>query len=101
VALLVILVALRPFEHRVLRGNRTVVLQLKPGQKLSQMMEILEEARIQPERVSVSRDGEDVSAAVQFRGSSEDSHRLVQIAGREDLLASEEEGEERRRGPFP
>ena len=103
VALLVILIALRPFEARVLRGTRTVVLQLRHGQKLSQVMETLEEAKIQPETVSMAQSEEGISATVSFRGSAEDSRRLIQVAGREDLLASEDEDDEKegRRGPFP
>lgn len=103
VALLVILVALRPFETRVLRGTRTVVLQLRQGQKLSQVMEALEEAEVQPETVSMSHSEEGLSATVSFRGSAGDSRRLVEIASREDLLASEggEDENEQRRGPFP
>ncbi|HYO13015.1 MAG TPA: MgtC/SapB family protein [Thermoanaerobaculia bacterium] len=104
VALLVILIALRPLEQRLLRGDRrTVMLQLGPGQKLSRLMDFLETARVQPEKVTMSRSGEGISALVQFRGSPEDSQRLVQMASREDLLASEEENGDReeRRGPFP
>jgi putative Mg2+ transporter-C (MgtC) family protein len=104
-ALLVILIALRPLEQRLLRGDRrTVVLQLGPGQKLSRLMDILEKAKVQPEKVSMSRSNEGVSALVQFRGSPEDSHRLVQMASREELLASEngeDQQDERWRGPLP
>jgi putative Mg2+ transporter-C (MgtC) family protein len=101
VALLVILIVLRPFEARVLRGTRTVVLQLRQGQKLSQVMETLEEAKIQPEQVSMAQGEEGISATVSFRGSAEDSRRLIQVAGRENLLASEDDDGEGRRGPFP
>lgn len=102
VALLVILVVLRPFETRVLRGTRTVVLQLRQGQKLSQVMEALEEAKVQPETVSMAESEEGLSATVSFRGSAEDSRRLVRIASREDLLASDEDDDrEERRGPLP
>jgi putative Mg2+ transporter-C (MgtC) family protein len=105
VALLVILVALRPLEQRLLRGDRrTVVLQLGPGQKLSRLMDLLDKAKVQPEKVSMSRSNEGISALVQFRGSPEDSHRLVQMASREELLASEDDDNQqdgRDRGPFP
>ena len=104
VALLVILVALRPLEQRLLRGDRrTVVLQLGPGQKLSRLMDLLDNANVRAEKVSMSRSKEGISALVQFRGSPEDSHRLVELASREDLLASEDEDSQdhQDRGPFP
>jgi putative Mg2+ transporter-C (MgtC) family protein len=104
VALLVILIALRPLERRLLRGDRrTVMLQIGPEQKLSRLMELLEEARIRPEKVSMSQGQDGISAMIQFRGSPEDSHRLVQMASREELLASEEDEENGRdrREPFP
>lgn len=45
----------------------------------------------------------EIAATVSFRGSAEDSRRLVRIASREDLLASDEDDDDReeRRGPLP
>lgn len=104
VALLLILVALRPLERRLLKGDRqTVVLEVEPGQKLSRLMEILEEAKIRTERVSLSQSGEGTSALVQFLGSPEDRQRLVRMAAREEFVANGDgEGEPGRwRGPLP
>lgn len=101
VALLLILVALRPVERRLLRGDRrTIVLQLSTGQKISQLVSILEEERIRVEDLSVAEEGEEASVTIRFRGSFEDSARLVRRARQEELVVSDEE-QDLRRPPFP
>jgi putative Mg2+ transporter-C (MgtC) family protein len=80
-ALLLILVALRPIEKRLLRTHRrTVVLQLKAGQKPSQLAQLLEECGMETETVSVSHHGRNPVVTLCFRGSAEDGRRFVQEA---------------------
>jgi putative Mg2+ transporter-C (MgtC) family protein len=101
IALLVILIALRPVEHRLLRGNRrTVVLQLSPGQKISTLMAVLEQERIRTEDLSIHESPEGTSVRVRFRGSAADSARLVHHARQEQLVVAHE-NEDLRRPPFP
>src|SRR5260370_24162285 len=53
--LLVILTALRPLERHLLRTNRrTLVLQLSPAQKASELTQLLEEAGVGTENVAIS-----------------------------------------------
>ncbi len=91
VALLVILAGLRPLEAFLRRDRQSVVLRLSREQKLSRLLEVLEESGIKVENVSVSRDGEEVSATILIQGSREDVQKLVQLAGREEFAAREEE----------
>lgn len=100
--LLLILTVLPPVERLLHGGLRSVVLRLGPDQKISQVLEVLEEARIETKRVSVSRNSEGLSLQVSFKGSLEDVQRLVRLAGKEELAASDsEEEQERHRGAFP
>ena len=100
-ALLVILIALRPVERRLLRGDRrTVVLQLSPEQKISTLMAILEEERIRTEDLAIEESAEGTSVSVRFQGSVEDSARLVRHAKQEQLVVAHED-EGLRRPPFP
>ncbi|HKI05589.1 MAG TPA: MgtC/SapB family protein [Thermoanaerobaculia bacterium] len=101
-ALLVILTFLRPVERLLNGGLHTVVLRLGPGQKLSRVLDLVEEAGLETRKISVFRSTEGVSLQVSFKGNPGDAQRLVRLAGREDLAASDEEDEgEARRGPFP
>jgi putative Mg2+ transporter-C (MgtC) family protein len=101
-ALLLILTVLRPVERLLNGGVRSVVLRLGPGQKISRALDLLEESGIETKKISVSRTAEGVSLEVRFKGSPEDARRLVRLAGKEDLVASDEEDEESaRRVPFP
>ena len=102
-ALLLILTALRPVETLLHGGMQHVVLHLGRDQKLSRVLEILEEAEIRTEKLSVSRDGDEASLQVRFRGSPEDVQRLVRMAGREEFAASDAADEmapRHGRGPF-
>jgi putative Mg2+ transporter-C (MgtC) family protein len=94
VALLLILAGLRPVEDRFLRRNRQVMhLQLPRGEKLSRLVNVLEEGRIDTENVSVTRDGEALSVEVRFRGSEQDAQRLLRMAAGAEISASSgEEG---------
>jgi len=101
-ALLLILTVLRPVERLLNGGVRSVVLRLGPGQKISRALDLLEESGIETKKISVSRTAEGVSLEVRFKGSPEDARRLVRLAGKEDLVVSDEEDEEAaRRVPFP
>ena len=97
VALLLILAGLRPVEDRFLRRNRQVMsLQLPRGEKLSRLMNLLEEGRIDTENVTVTRDGEALAVEVRFRGSEQDAQRLIRLAAGAEISASsggEEDGD--------
>jgi putative Mg2+ transporter-C (MgtC) family protein len=92
-ALLLILTVLRPVEGLLHGGMQHVVLQLGPQQKLGRALEILDEAEIRTETVSVSRDDAGTSLQVRFRGKPEDVQRLILLAGREEFAASAAEDE--------
>lgn len=91
--LLLILTVLRPVEALLHGGMQHVVLHLGRDQKLSRLLEILEEAEIRTEKISVSQNGEGASLQVRFRGRPEDVQRLIRLAGREEFAASEAEDE--------
>ncbi|HVT18957.1 MAG TPA: MgtC/SapB family protein [Thermoanaerobaculia bacterium] len=80
--LLVILAALPRLEHRLLRRHvQTVELRLHPGQKVAQVMDLLEEAAVLAETVNVARHpGQRPTVTICFRGSPENGQRLVQLA---------------------
>ena len=102
-ALLTILTVLVPVE-RLLRGDRhTVVLHTRPDQRVSRLLDILEESRVRTESISAARTAEGVSLHVRLRGSHEDVQRLVLLAGGEEFTAGEEDeiGPPSDRGPFP
>ncbi|HEX6898068.1 MAG TPA: MgtC/SapB family protein [Thermoanaerobaculia bacterium] len=90
-ALLLILAGLRPLEAVLRRDRQSVVLRLSREQKLSRLLEVLEESGIKVENVSVSRDGEGVSATILIQGSREDVQKLVRLAGREEFAAREDD----------
>ncbi|HVT61473.1 MAG TPA: MgtC/SapB family protein [Thermoanaerobaculia bacterium] len=89
-ALLFILVALRPIERRLSSHVRTVELRLPEGQKLAQVMDLLEAAGIDASEVSVERGMGRPTVRVCFHGTSEDARRLVQLANLEGFDAVEE-----------
>jgi putative Mg2+ transporter-C (MgtC) family protein len=100
VALLTILTALRPLERRLLRGHlRIVVLQLEKGQKVSQVMEALEECALETESIEISRRGPQPAVTVTLRGLEGDAQRLIQHAGLHGIHAVEET--DPKRPPFP
>lgn len=89
VALLLILSALRPIENRLKQHDRrTVVAQLEGGQKLSVLMQLLDEARIEVE--DLARTPGSAAIVIHFRGSLRDSHRLIEIAGLEGIQIKDE-----------
>jgi putative Mg2+ transporter-C (MgtC) family protein len=90
--LLIILIVLRPVEALLRRDRQSVVLRLSREQKLSRLLEVLEGSGIKVDNVAVSRDGEEISATLLFRGSREDVQKLVRLAGREEFAAREEDG---------
>lgn len=91
-ALLLILIGLRPLEALLRRDRHTMTLRLSREQKLSRLLEVLESSGIRVENVGVSRDGEEVSATISFRGSRDDVLKLVRLAGREEFAAREDDG---------
>ena len=100
VALLIILTALRPFERLLQRGHlRTVVLQLEKGQKVSQVMECIEESAVETEGIEVSRRGPQPMLIVKLRGLEGDARRLVDHANLHGIRAIDET--EPKRPPFP
>ena len=90
-ALLLILVALRPIENSLLhRHRRTVMIQLKPGQKPSHVAQLLEEAAVETETVSITERGNHPVVLVCFRGSAEDGQRFIQQASLQGYSAVDE-----------
>lgn len=91
VALLFILRALGPVERRLQRHDqRTVVAQLATGQKLSDLMAILDEARIEVQDLSCNPGS--ATVVLHFRGSKMDSHRLIELAALEGIRVTDEAG---------
>lgn len=66
-ALLLILAGLPPLEVLLRRDRQSLVLRLSREQKLSRLLEVLEESGIRVENVAVSRSAEEVSATILFR----------------------------------
>jgi putative Mg2+ transporter-C (MgtC) family protein len=100
VALLIILTALRPVERLLVRGHlRTVVLQLEKAQKVSQVMECIEESAVETEGIEVSRRGPQTTLIVKLRGLEEDARRLVEHASLHGIRALDET--DPKRPPFP
>jgi putative Mg2+ transporter-C (MgtC) family protein len=100
VALLAILTAMRPLERRLMRGHlRVVVLQLEKGQKVSQVMDVVEECGLETESMEVSRRGPQPAVTVKLRGLESDAQRLIQHASLFGIHAVEET--EPKRPPFP
>jgi len=99
-ALLLILAALRPVERRLLRGHvRTVQLQLEHGQRLAQVMEVLEDCGLETEGIEVSRRGAPRTVTVKLRGGAEQAPQLIQTASLQGLHAIDETDPPR--PPFP
>lgn len=100
IALFLILAALRPVERRLFGKTHTVVLQLEPGQKASDLMGLFEEEKIEAEDFSVTHSGgEERSVRVRFRGGPDDAKRLIRRARDQGLVSSEDAGTSR--PPFP
>jgi putative Mg2+ transporter-C (MgtC) family protein len=99
-ALLVILTALRPFEQRLLRSHlRTVVLQLEKGQRVTEVMTVLEELALETEGIEVSRSSNRPVVTIRLRGSEADARHLIQTACLHGFQAVDET--DPRRPPFP
>ena len=100
VALLIILTALRPVERRLLRGHlRTIVMQLEKGQKVSQVMECIEESAVETEGIEVSHRGPQPSMIVKVRGLEGDARRLIEHANLHGIRAIDET--DPKRPPLP
>lgn len=85
VALLLTLIALVPVERHLLRGDRqTVVLELQRGQSMTQLMEVVERARIEVSQLSKS--GDPPTVVLRFRGDREARRRFLEMAREEDFL---------------
>jgi putative Mg2+ transporter-C (MgtC) family protein len=89
--LLLILAGLRPVVGLLHGDRQNMVLHIGTDQKLSRLLEILEEAEIRTEKISVSREADGASLQVRFRGSPEDVQRLILLAGREEFAARDAE----------
>jgi putative Mg2+ transporter-C (MgtC) family protein len=89
VVLLLILTGLRPVERRLLRGRRTVLFSLRSDASLPRLTELLKEAGIEAEQLSITRGDEGLSVLARFRGSAEDARRLIQKARDESVSAAE------------
>lgn len=87
VALLVILVALRPVERRLHHDQHAIVVQLDPSQKLGDLIDLLDEARIEVEHLERNRD--DGTVLVTFRGSRLDYQRLLDLCGAQGFTIRE------------
>lgn len=99
VVLFLILTVLRPVERRLFRGKRqTVVLQLEPEAKTSELIELLEKEDLETEDVSVTGSEDGRTVRIRFRGRPEDAERLVRCARDEGLVSA---SEETARPPFP
>lgn len=99
-ALLLILVALRPVERRLLRSHlRTVVMLLDKGQKVSRAMEVIEDSAIETEGVEVSHRGPQTCLTVKLRGLEGDAHRFIEHASLHGIHAIDET--DPKRPPFP
>jgi putative Mg2+ transporter-C (MgtC) family protein len=91
IALLLILAGLRPIEHFLQRHDRrTVVAELATGQKLSDLMAVLDQAEIAVQDLSCSPGSSTV--ILHFRGSKIDSHRLIELATLAGLRVTDEAG---------
>jgi putative Mg2+ transporter-C (MgtC) family protein len=100
VALLTILTALRPLERHLQRGHlRTVSLQLAKGQKVSQVMEVIEETGIECEGIEVSHHGPQPVVVLKLRGLDADAQRVIQFASLHGIHAVDET--DPKRPPFP
>jgi putative Mg2+ transporter-C (MgtC) family protein len=100
VALLIILTALRPVERRLQRGHlRTIVMQLERGQKVSQVMECIEESAIETEGIEVARHGPQTALTVKVRGVEGDARRLIEHAALHGIRAIDET--DPKRPPLP
>jgi uncharacterized membrane protein YhiD involved in acid resistance len=99
-ALLLILTALRPLENRLLRRHqRTVVVQLEKGQRVTGVLSVLEEMAIETDGIEVSRSSSCPVVTVRVRGSEEDARRFIETAALYGFSAVDETGTSRL--PFP
>jgi putative Mg2+ transporter-C (MgtC) family protein len=89
VVLLLILVALRPVEALMLRGNRRqVVLELGTGFELDRLSELIEESGAHVEHIEVSRKPQGNTVRITIRGSAQDRERLVTAAAERGISAA-------------
>jgi len=100
IALFLILTALRPVEQRLFGGKlHTMVLQLEPGKKASELVDLLEQEEIRVEDVAMSNSPDGRSVRIRYRGRPEETDGLLRRARREGLVSSQ--GGETGRPPFP
>jgi putative Mg2+ transporter-C (MgtC) family protein len=90
VALLIILVALRPFENKLLRGDRqTLLFRLREGKRTADLLGLLEGAEVRVEQVSLETHDDPKVVEVRLRGKREAVERLVARAAEEGVAGGE------------
>lgn len=78
VVLFGILVLLRPVENRLLRrGGQEISLELAPGRQLAEVTGVLDEAKVEVDRVKVQEYAGYRLVEVLFRGGAKDRERVV------------------------
>ncbi len=93
IALLLILVALRPVEKRLFHGDRQMVIfELREGRRPSDLLALLEAAPVEVEEVSLDPRSDPGTVTVRLRGSGAEIERVAARAA-EDGIA---EGERKR-----
>jgi putative Mg2+ transporter-C (MgtC) family protein len=102
VALLLILTALRPLEDRLLRSHvRTVVLQLERGQRLAELIGVLEELALETDGIEVSRSSSRPVVTIRVRGSQADARHLIEAAALQGFRGVDESDTRHRPPPLP
>jgi putative Mg2+ transporter-C (MgtC) family protein len=90
IALLLILVALRPVERRLLHGDRQMVLfELREGRRPSDLLALLEGGKVEVEEVTLDPRADPPAVAVRLRGSTGEVERLVARAAEDGITTYE------------
>lgn len=93
VVLLIILIALRPIENRLLRRNRQrVYLDLGPGHEISELTAALEAADVDVEGFHVQETEGYRFVRLVFRGSRQDRERLLARLDRQGFSVAPQDG---------
>jgi len=93
IALLLILVALRPVETKVLRGDRqTILFRLREGRRPSDLLALLEAERAHVEEVTLDPRSDPPAVAIRLRGAGAAIERLMARAAEEGVAAGEGHG---------